>query len=60
MPNIVLFAFAFVFLMIAAIFSNPAPTPPQPQPFYARVHFGWLGLACWVLTYLIGSFHGVR
>jgi hypothetical protein len=48
MSNLVLLVFAFVFCIIAAFFY------PQPAgtPWYGRVHFGWLGISCWIATML--------
>jgi hypothetical protein len=50
MNNTILLVFAFVFFCIAAFFN---PTLPAGTPWYGRFHFGWAGLAVWVLTLII-------
>ena len=44
MISTILTVLAFVLFLIAA-FLNPSP----------RVNLGWLGLACWVLSVLLGG-----
>ena len=51
MLGIILLVFAFVLLVVAAFGWTPRPT----------VNLGWLGLALWVLSILLGGVHiGVR
>jgi len=45
--------FAFVFAIIAALFTETIARPPF------AVHFGWLALAFWLLSVLLGGF-GVK
>jgi hypothetical protein len=47
MLTLILLVFAFVCLMLAAF---NVPTPP-------RVNLGWLGMAFWCLSILIGDSH---
>ena len=49
----ILVVFAFVFAVIAALFSAAIARPPF------NVHFGWLAVAFWILSVLLGSF-GVK
>lgn len=49
----ILMVFAFVFAVIAAIFSEAIARPPF------NVHFGWLSIALWILSILLGGF-GVK
>jgi hypothetical protein len=49
----ILLCFAFVFAIIAALFVDSVASPP------IRVHFGWLALAFYLLSILLGGF-GVR
>lgn len=49
----ILLVFGFVFAVIAALFIDTLPAPP------IRVHFGWLAVAFWILSILLGGF-GVR
>ena len=44
--GLILLVFAFVFAVIAACF-NPIPA--------GRWHFGWLAVACWIGSELIGG-----
>ena len=45
--------FAFVFAAIAAVFVTTVNRPPF------AVHFGWLAVAFWILSILLGGF-GVK
>jgi hypothetical protein len=45
-----LVAFACVFAFIAALFLDRLSRPPF------AVHFGWLAIAFWLLSLLIGGF----
>ena len=47
MLGTILLVFAFVLLVLAA-FNCPAPP---------RLNLGWAGMACWVLSILIGGLH---
>ena len=47
MLGTILLVFAFVLLVLAAF---NVPTPP-------RLNLGWAGMACWVLSILIGGLH---
>jgi hypothetical protein len=49
----ILIVFAFVFAIIAALFAETVARPPL------TVHFGWLAVAFWVLSLLLGGF-GVK
>ncbi len=46
---IILVYFAFVFAVIAAIFVETVDRPP------VRVHFGWLAVAFWILSVILGG-----
>jgi hypothetical protein len=52
MIDLILLVFAFVFFVIGA-FWGPY-TPPQPSPWYGRFNLVSAGLACWVLTLILG------
>ena len=45
----ILLVFAFVFAVIAAIFITTVARPPL------NVHFGWLAVAFWILSLLLGG-----
>lgn len=45
----ILLVFAFVFAVIAALFVEAMPAPP------IRVHFGWLSIAFYILSILLGG-----
>ena len=45
-----LLVFAFVFAVIAALFMTQMNRPP------INVHFGWLAVAFWILSLLLGGF----
>lgn len=47
----ILLVFAFVFAVIAALFVTTVNRPP------IAIHFGWLAIATWVLSILLGSWH---
>jgi hypothetical protein len=49
----ILMVFAFVFAVIAAVFMTTLARPP------VNIHFGWLAIAFWILSLLLGGF-GVR
>lgn len=49
----ILLVFAFVFAVIAAIFVTTVNRPPL------AIHFGWLAIAFWILSILLGGF-GVK
>jgi hypothetical protein len=49
----ILMVFAFVFAVIAALFTVNLARPPF------AVHFGWLAVAFWILSLLLGGF-GVK
>jgi hypothetical protein len=49
MIGTILLVFAFVFAAIAAFFG----------PAYGRVHFGWLSIAFWILSVLLGGAHAI-
>jgi hypothetical protein len=49
----ILLVFAFVFAVIAALFVAEISRPP------ISIHFGWLAVAFWILSILLGGF-GVR
>lgn len=49
----ILLVFAFVFAVIAALFTTVMNRPP------INVHFGWLAIAFWILSLLLGGF-GIR
>ena len=53
MIQTILLVFAFVLFAIAA--GAPAP---QPYPWYGRLVAS--GLACWVLSVLLGGWHIIR
>jgi hypothetical protein len=44
-----LLVFAFVFAVIAALFMTQMNRPP------INVHFGWLAVAFWILSLLLGG-----
>ena len=46
----ILLVFAFVFAVIAAVFVTTVNRPPL------AVHFGWLAVAFWILSILLGGF----
>ncbi|HXA10714.1 MAG TPA: hypothetical protein VNW93_00750 [Mycobacterium sp.] len=46
----ILLVFAFVFAIIAAVFVTTVNRPPL------AVHFGWLAVAFWILSILLGGF----
>jgi hypothetical protein len=46
----ILLCFAFVFAVIAALFTTTLPRPPL------ALHFGWLAIAFWILSILLGGF----
>jgi hypothetical protein len=48
--NTILLAFAFVFFVIGTFLGSV----PAPAPWYSRFNFVSAGLACWVLTDLLG------
>lgn len=46
--GLIFLVFAFVFAVIAASFNlNPYP--------FGRWHFGWLAVACWIASELLGG-----
>jgi len=49
----ILMVFAFVFAVIAALFTETIARPP------INLHFGWLALAFYLLSILLGGF-GVK
>lgn len=49
----ILMVFAFVFAVIAALFVTTVSRPP------ISIHFGWLAIAFWILSILLGGF-GVK
>jgi hypothetical protein len=49
----ILLVFAFVFAVIAAVFVTTVSRPP------IALHFGWLAVAFWILSILLGGF-GVK
>jgi len=49
----ILLVFAFVFAVIAALFIDAVASPPF------KVHFGWLALAFYLISILLGGF-GVK
>lgn len=53
MLSTILLVFAFVFAVIAAVFVTQVNRPPL------AVHFGWLAIAFWILSVLLGGF-GIR
>ena len=53
MLGMILLVFAFVFAVIAALFVTTVNRPP------IAIHFGWLAVAFWILSVLLGTF-GVR
>jgi hypothetical protein len=53
MIGTILLCFAFVFAIIAALFVTEVSRPP------IAVHFGWLALAFYILSVLLGGL-GVR
>lgn len=53
MISTILLVFAFVFFVIGS-FWGPGPAP---APWYSRFSFISAGLACWVLSVLIGGGH---
>lgn len=53
MLSTILLVFAFVFAVIAAVFVTQVNRPPF------AVHFGWLAIAFWILSILLGGL-GVR
>jgi len=46
----ILMVFAFVFAVIAALFTESIARPPL------AIHFGWLSIAFWILSVLLGGF----
>jgi hypothetical protein len=50
MLSTILVVFAFVFAVIAAVFVTSVNRPPL------AVHFGWLAVAFWILSVLLGGF----
>lgn len=51
MLGTILLVFAFVFACIAALFVESLARGP------ITVHFGWLALAFWILSILLGGIH---
>ena len=49
----ILLVFAFVFAVIAALFVTTVARPP------ISIHFGWLAVAFWIISILLGGF-GVK
>lgn len=49
MVGLILLVFAFVFAVIAAVFITAVSRPP------ISIHFGWLAVAFWILSVLLGS-----
>lgn len=49
MLPMILLVFAFVLCLIQAVWFGPWPKP----------HFGWLGLALWILSILLTGAHGL-
>ena len=45
----ILLVFAFVFAVIAALFVTAVSRPP------ISLHFGWLAIAFWILSILLGG-----
>ena len=45
----ILLVFAFVFAVIAALFVDAVASPPL------RVHFGWLALALYLISLILGG-----
>ena len=45
----ILLVFAFVFAVIAALFVTTVARPPL------ALHFGWLAIAFWILSILLGG-----
>jgi hypothetical protein len=45
----ILLVFAFVFAVIAALFVTTVNRPP------ISIHFGWLAIAFWILSILLGG-----
>ncbi len=55
MLTLILQVFAFVFACIAALFVTSVSRPSFV------IHFGWLAIAFWLLSILLGGLHvGVR
>ena len=53
MAGQIVMVFAFVFAIIAALFVAEVNRPP------ISIHFGWLAIAFWILSVLLGTF-GVK
>lgn len=53
----ILLVFAFVFAVIAALFTTGWPWGPVAPAGRGPwgVHFGWLAIAFWILSILIGG-----
>ena len=49
MVSQILLVFAFVFAVIAALFVTTVARAPL------AIHFGWLAVAFWILSILLGS-----
>jgi hypothetical protein len=49
MVSQILMVLALVFATVAALFAETMPTPP------IRLHFGWLAVAFWLLSLLLGG-----
>ena len=45
----ILLVFSFVFATIAAVFVTTVARPP------VNIHFGWLAVAFWILSILLGG-----
>jgi hypothetical protein len=52
MVGTILLVFSFVFAAIAALFITELSKPPL------SVHFGWLAIAFWLLSILLGGKFG--
>jgi hypothetical protein len=53
MLGTILLVFAFVFAAIAALFITEVNRPP------IAIHFGWLAVAFWILSILLGGSHAL-
>ena len=49
MVSTILLYFAFVFAAIAALFIDAVDRPP------IRINFGWLAIAFWILSVILGG-----
>lgn len=51
----ILLVFAFVFAVIAAAFTTGYPWGAAPAGRPWGIHFGWLAIAFWILSILLGG-----